>query len=167
MPFARITHNLYKIVSAVLAVCVLSIAGIIEVLNFRAGGYLPRHDEFYNDDPAQGFVTWRYSPLTSDKVWLRIRGPRTPDGAPLNRPLTPDEHSHMEREVKSGRANNALLDAVTVGTLQYLLVPGLFLLALGRWRAEPCKAWTVSQLVIAIVAAFLMFYRGYFTSLGR
>ncbi len=160
-------HKAARILGIIATLSVIGIAGTIEALNVRAGGILPKHSEYRNGDPIQGLVRWRYSPFTSEKNWLRFRGPRTPDGTPVSRPLSASERSQMELEIRNARAENNLLRVVSsVGLLQYLLVPTLLVLTLANWPAKSKIAWATVQLVVAFCGAFLMLYRGYYSSLG-
>lgn len=155
-----------RVFGALLALGVLGIAGTIEVLNSRAGGVLPRH-EYWNSDPTAGLVKWRSSFVVNEKNWLRALGPRAADGTPVSRPLSPDEHARMEQDIRLAQSDNLLRAVIsTAGLLQYLLVPALLTASLLSWRAKSNPKWVATQFIITISAAFLMFYRGYFSSLG-
>ncbi len=48
-----------------LSIYIFAVAAYLEFLNYRAGGLLPRQ-EYYNNDPQQGHVKWRYNPAALD-----------------------------------------------------------------------------------------------------
>ena len=88
----------------------------------------------------------------------------------LYAPLSSDEEKELEADKARAEANSALFGWVgSFGQLQYLLAPIALILAVAqsmlriRWRriaAIICTCTTVLSIV-------LMFYRGYFSSLGE
>ncbi len=152
------------IVSAVVALTAVR----VEVLNTRAGGVL-RSKEFSSGTGRP--VTWRAALWTNEDSWRQTRGPRDEHGAPLTRPLTDTEKAQMERDIEQALANNGLRNVVsTWGLLQYPLVLILLALALsllcGRGIRRARRVQAGAALGVAVVAAFLMTYRAYFSSLG-
>jgi hypothetical protein len=151
---------------SILALCVASICVYIETLNAVAGGLLPRRD-YRNDDPSQGLVKWRLSPIVNEQQWRLWIARRDPQGRPPDRALIPEEREQMLQALRRGRANNALRNFVgTFGLAQYVLAPLLVILSF--WvirRGQPGlrdAAWLT--LAIGLAAVSLMLYRGYFTS---
>lgn len=132
----------------------------IEVLNAASGSYLPR-------DFADGH-TWREVRMTDDAVWREVHSYNEP--AMLTRPLTATEDAQMKREVRQGRAKNDMyLVVTTAGLLQYPLVLLLALTLPLAYVRQRYRGWRVAVGVAfgcAIGCGILMFYRGYFTSLG-
>jgi hypothetical protein len=140
----------------------------IEYLNWRAGGVMPRH-EYRDNDPKEGLVTWRSSGILNEKNWRKVNL-RGDNGAPLARPLTPQEQKQMNEDLESARYNNALLEVVSSwGMLQYLLAPlvslgSLALLAAGK-PPRGVRAGAAIVLALALLSVASMLYRGYFTCL--
>ncbi len=142
----------------------------IEILNRESGYRLPNR-EFYNDNQDNGPVKWRESPITTEKRWRQVRGPRNEDGSPAERELTSSEKYHMECEISGAKANNALLEFVSsAGLLQYILVPLTFFLSFALYTRLPVQKRRIliafPPMFLAILCGILMLYRGYFTSLG-
>jgi hypothetical protein len=132
----------------------------IEILNAKIGFYLPR--DFSTDSG-----TWRQTMITNETRWRSSHANLDPTIA--TRPLTVAERSRMNADMSRNHAWNALLD--TVGTLGCLQYPLLFVLiiSLPFNIREQTGGWRVALLVslaLALVCGGLMFYRGYYTSLG-
>lgn len=152
------------VIGYALALLVAFIAVRIELLNHAAGSILPNH-EYVNNDPAEGPTKWRQSPFTTEARW-RQQYVRDLAGQPTTRPLTPAECLQMGTDVSRGQANNQLRDFVeTAGLLQYLLVPLLVATAVLVLRGDRPRL-ALPLIMVALVAAALMFHRAYFTSLG-
>jgi hypothetical protein len=137
----------------------------IEVCNRRAGKFLPRTDSL-----STGQSKWRNLPWDTNTSWVQFLGPKDADGNPVSRPLTPDERDQMRREVDHATCRNQLRSAVsTWGVIQYpavllqlLCSLTLLLGALSRGK----KVLGAAGTILAVISAILMFYRGYFSSLG-
>jgi hypothetical protein len=134
----------------------------IEVLNARAGSYLPRTD--WPEDG--GNPKWRADPGERGRLerWLRIQA-----GIPPDQPLSAEQHAAVDAELERGLARNALREVVGGwGLLQYGVVPlGAILAIAERRRARGCtRAGLDAALAIFAASLALMLHRGYFTSLG-
>lgn len=150
---------------SLLTIAVALIAGRIEWLNARAGWSLPSH-EYRDGDPAAGPVAWRQSSVTTEARWRRFNGPKDAAFRPVTRPLTADEQRQVRSDLARTRAGNDLLALVeTAGLLQYLLVPVLLGGSVAVLLQGGVRRGGV-PLAVAIVAAALMVYRGYYASLG-
>lgn len=133
---------------------------LIEVLNVRAGGYLPATER----------GGWRASPFTSEQRWRQRQSFVRNDPALLTRPLTTVEGADMQLAVREATANNALRDAVgSAGLAQYVIAPvGLVLAVLSaadRRLPQARRTAAVACAVASAAACGLMLYRGYFSSL--
>jgi hypothetical protein len=151
------------VVAIALGACASAIAIHIEVLNVKAGGYLPR------TLPKHGNPKWRWQPWEREDVWRSMLGPKDEQGKPVTRPLTPAEEEKMQRDMAHANAMNELRGAVEVGLWNYLLVPALLGVAcslLGKSRQRMSRYAVWSLLSLGLVLGGLMLYRGYFTSLG-
>lgn len=86
------------------------------------------------------------------------------------KPLSATERAEMKRSVADGRAFDRLHRAVqTVGLTQYLLAPIAWFFAacmLPGAMERRHRRWVVVCLGLTSVSIALMFYRGYFQSLG-
>ena len=141
----------------------------IELLNQKAGYYLPR-GEYRNGARGEGFTTWRLSPITSEAVWWEVYGPADENGKSLSRNLTVAEKEEMNDFIKKTQAKNYLRGVVGFwGLLQYPIVfAGMVLSILVIYR-KPGTFETFCVLLsigLFMLAGLSMFYRGYFTSLG-
>ena len=163
-------HRSLLISTYTLTLVACFICGRIELLNRKAGGLLPRH-EYFNGNPDEGLVTWRYSLLTSQERWLPTLGPKDEHGAPVNRPLTAGEQEQMWRDIGRAKSTNALHSFVrSAGLLQYLLAPLTFLMGTALIARRRDISISVVPAFLPIVAALfcglMMIYRGYLESLG-
>jgi hypothetical protein len=134
----------------------------IEYLNWRHNFYLPR--DFTTD-----VGTWR---TTSPKLAYKYAFERMARDDPtiLTRPLTPFEANTLAQIAEHARINSDLCDVVsTLGILQYpLTFILLFTLSVTAYRHHS-KSWQRvlwSAFIVNLACMALMFYRGYFTSLG-
>lgn len=149
-----------------LSLVALQTAIRIEVYNVLAGGYLPRTDFSF----THGNPKWRWWMWDTPAWWLTTLGPKDADGKPVTRPLTPEERTRMQREVREARVTNHLHGLVAGwGLLQYPCVLALFILSL-RYRVKGGARYPlllgIGGTTIAVACAILMVYRGYFTSPG-
>jgi hypothetical protein len=150
-----------------LALTMAFIAVRIEWLNARAGGVLPNR-EYFDSNPNDGVVEWRYSPFTTEDFWRRNQARTNAESRLrlLNGPLTDTEQRQMYSDVKEARARNDLLDFLeSAGLLQYLLVPLVLGISFIVMRVKR-RRLAIPPLICAVAAGVLMLYRGYFTSLG-
>ncbi len=152
--------------SIVLAAVALYTCVRIEIFNFRAGGYLPRHDVGEGNSDQ-----WRTTGSECIRLaWeARFRNQSYIEGK-LIRP-TAEQEAEIEREIERAEENSDFRDFVSSwGQAQYLVAP------LAMWLSMLIvinKAVPRGGRIIAAIAAaasacsiVLMFYRGYFTSLG-
>ena len=131
----------------------------IEVLNYRAGGILPR------TEPGK----WRVAAGTTKSAGWRMEGDPWSDPTLLTRPLPLAETDRMKREAARRRIEADLRETVsTWGLFQYLVVPAALVLAcsLLATRRRGYRWFGVACLVLALGCGALMFGRGYFSSLG-
>ena len=153
-------HPLLIIFGYMIAIVVAAIAIRLEWMNHEAGGILPR-TEYRNNDPAEGLVKWRAG-IASEKFWRMSHLGE----AEQDRELTPAEHTQMTDDIRRIAANSSLRSAVrTFGFLQYPLVAILVAISIAIMKKSD---WRIAMplCAIALTATILMFYRGYFTSLG-
>ncbi len=136
----------------------------IEILNTRTEGYLPRVL------PQQGYhPKWRYWWWENEEMWRQTLGPKDERGNPVARALTPTEGERMRRDASRAKAMNSLRSAVQLGLWNYLMIPALVVFAYKlrrRTQQRAAKYAASTLLLVALVSAGLMFYRGYYTSLG-
>ncbi|MFH1749271.1 MAG: hypothetical protein ABIG44_19745 [Planctomycetota bacterium] len=147
----------------------VAICAWIEILNRRAGGFLPRELSEHESPKwrvlasPERFLTEMYERVYRSEHALPIE-------APLPTEVVADITARVRREAPRHRANARLCDALgTWGLLQYPLSVAvlLFGLAAGCWwkgmrergTGFVCAAVGLACLCIAV-------YRGYFTSLG-
>ena len=152
------------IAAIALAVCASTITTYIEVLNTRADGFLPR------TLPEHGNPKWRARFYDTEARWRSILGPKDEQWEPVTRPLTSAEQDKMHEDIAHAKAMNDLRGAVEgLGLWNYLLVPALLGVALSLL---PCSRRPIAKLSvllllgIGLTAGGVMFYRGYFTSIG-
>ena len=147
--------------NVILALIVLLICIEIEILNFAAGGYLPRKDNGGK---------WRQSPFVSEDIWRNIYSREKDDETLLHRSLTKDERDQMEKVVSHAHAWNSLHGFVsTFGLMQYFFASLSFvwsLLIAMRSSNKNKKVVSTFFIVSTSICIVMMFYRGYFTSLG-
>ncbi len=150
-----------------LSVYLFSVAMYIEVLNHKAGGYLPRRDEYRNDDPAQGLVDWRWHPPAD--LLERVTAAENQ----LNNALTTVPKKERIERKRLAQANNQLHRAViNLGLPQYPLfyISGVLYLAclvvLPIIKLKSNLLWTSTGLVLNLIAFVLLIHRNYLGSLG-
>jgi hypothetical protein len=155
---AEVTLTVFSLAFTLLA---LLICLIIELLNAQAGFPLPRD---FNTDSGK----WRVSYVTSETQWRKSQSAADP--SLLTRSLSPGEFAEMRRTVHAALANFELRNAVeSAGLVQYPLTFALLFslpFEVLKFRDQRRRITLSICLVIAIMCACLMFYRGYFTSLG-
>ena len=146
--------------TVVIATIVILICLQIEWLNKAADGYLPHIPD----------TKWRDSTPVSEEMWRRQQRYSKEDETLLTRPLTESERLQMQKDIEQANTMNALKGSVSgYGMLQYILAPVAFILSImlvisrrPMYKRIICALFALSSLI----AMVLMFYRGYFTSLG-
>jgi hypothetical protein len=152
----------------------------IEVLNAQCGYYLPRTDmeaghnnkwrvaaaRLIRQDCERQIALQRMAEFQNEHPDQQLPDEATFTGAPFSEA----EQRLIETEVSKNRLNASFRDSVeSLGLLQYLLGPaGLlwsWILFLGD-RSRSSRATSATCGVLNLVSVALMFYRGYFTSLG-
>jgi len=136
----------------------------IEILNVQADNFLPRKDL-----PRPANQKWRGSIVTNEERWRRHCLYKEGEER-MHRPLTSEERRDMEETIARYKANNRLHSAVeTDGLLQYLLAPIALIASLAvalSKRSRPKRLAARVTMVTSLAGIVMMFYRGYFTSLG-
>ena len=103
-------------------------------------------------------------------MWRNIYSREKDDETLLRRPLTRDERDQMEKDVSHAHAWNSLRGFVgTFGLMQYFFASLSFVWSLLiAMRSSNKNKKVVSTLFIVSnsICIVMMFYRGYFTSLG-
>ena len=136
----------------------------IEIRNAEVGGVLPRRV------PDGANPAWRKAPWTNERMWKKLRGPKTSDGSPVDRPLTAEEAVRMRREVNAAVRYDALRGLVSSwGLLQYPAVIaflGYGGFAFVRHGAVARRAIGAVTFLVAGGCGFLMVNRAYLASLG-
>ena len=88
----------------------------------------------------------------------------------MSRTLTPSEDEQMRRQMSQARAMNESRRAiVNLGLWNYPPIPALIVFmcySLRKTRTRMGRCAASGLLFLGVVFADLMFYRGYFTSLG-
>jgi hypothetical protein len=151
----------FLIICCVVAPVMVAICARVEVLNARAGGYLPRVDE----------GKWRsFSARAYEFGWRERRAEESDDEAWRTRPLTAAERAQLQSEIDPFMPREQLRSFVTgVALAQYPLVPVVFAAALGllrRQRSVRHGVVAIACITFATVCGTMMFYRGYFSSMG-
>lgn len=154
---------------------VASTAIRIEWYNHAVGGFLPRPQppSMEGNDVkwrASGphMAEWHYRSRVAWDQGLELDLVEDKE-ALFALPLSEGQQNELAG-IKHGAALNARFRHLveTMGCMQYLLVPIGLILSVGTLRAN--KLWLrcsgISCLVINLAAGGLMFYRGYFQSLG-
>lgn len=156
-----------------LALIALQTAIRIEWLNHAAGGFLPRKAE-----PTGYLSKWRARMWTTPDQWLARFGPRDERGRPVDRPLTVEETARMHAGIERANRLNHLRNVVgSWGVAQHVIVPLMMMLAIAKIlrgdpesiiaRSSPADRKVAGVLFgLGCVLAILMFYRGYWSSLG-
>lgn len=162
----RVTLLWVALLATALAI-VITTAIRIEVLNAMIGGALPA-TERHNDGHI---AKWRVSPWTTEAGWRAMLGPRDERGKTVQRPLNEVEKAQMQRDIRDAQRRNKLRDIVSSwGLAQYFMVPFALLASAGLLGYPGIARWArmvgAGGLILAIGAGGLMFYRGYFSSLG-
>jgi hypothetical protein len=147
---------------AFLAIVVFHTCVRIEILNQLAGDILPRKSP----------TKWRAGVMNeklNEKWWRLFHLHDEDEDVRLTRALTVQERQEMEYDVFRERANALLRTTVEVfGLWQYVLAPICLIWSIraakNRRRAKRIAAGVFT--VTSAVSIVLMFYRGYFTSLG-
>ena len=156
-----------------LALFALHTAIRIEWLNHAAGSYLPRKAE-----PTGYLPKWRVRIWTTPDQWLERFGPRDEKGQPIDRPLTANETIRMLAGIERAKRLNALRNVVGGwGVAQHFIVPLMMMLAIANilrggpesivTRSSPVDRKVAGVLLgLGCVLTILMFYRGYWLSIG-
>jgi len=161
--------NLKRHSSLIFACLVTAVAAFIciriEVFNCQAGGLLPSKELRDTGEPA----TWREASIVRARMEERFLAEANAAGSPAV--LTRSQRQEIDQAARKADLNNRFLAFVsTWGLAQYVLAPLAMLLSLGeavlrretrRYRQAACVPAGVALLCI-----ILMFYRGYFSSLG-
>ena len=171
--------KLTTLICGILTTVVAFTAVKIEVLNVQNGSPLPRK-EFDGRIP-----TWRVAARTiliqlklQEIAALRsLNGPEStsqaeydPDQLAIELPLTDEELWDLFEAIEKADRNGEFRGFVgTMGIAQYLLAPTALLFSIIHLREKQSKADRLTiflTLSVSFVAILLMFYRGYFSSLG-
>ena len=139
----------------------------VEVFNAQVGGLLPRRD--LQDHP--GNPKWRVEATIVVRRSREAEFRHQAELAGKSFVLTDAQNREIEAAVERARVDAAFREFVSSwGLLQYVLAPFTFLLGLylAKSRKAPAShrvgAWVMT--VAAAACIVLMFYRGYFSSLG-
>ena len=159
-----------------LSLYIFGVAIYIEILNYRAGNFLPRTDEYRNSDPSQGLTKWRYR-VTADLKGLGAASKRYANdyeessttlepNAPVHSQITAESQPDWDIQVE--RENN-LHDAVLhFGLLQYPLIFVSFIclfIALGISSKRMLHLVGIG-FMLNILSLIALIGRSYFGSLG-
>lgn len=139
----------------------------IEILNARLGGLLPR------ELPTTGSPKWRVTAVSARR-WAIEGQLRNEESLPYDRPLTDEQEAEIDRRLAPmipQIENNGKLRTLvgTWGLLQYVLAPLCLAWAVRLVLSMRLPRFRMAAGVFAVCSAIsicLMFYRGYFTSLG-
>lgn len=144
---------------------------MIEYWNIKA-------ESFFSgiDYSKGGNLKWRWIPTDTYKRNLEYSY-KLEHKIPLEMDLSREQKDEVEPLFRKKYPNiekleniNRLCDWVsTWGILQYLLAPSMLILSIvqvRRTKQKALKSFGIITLVFSVVAMFLMFYRGYFSSLG-
>lgn len=158
-----------------LSVYLFAAAIYIEILNHRADGYLPRRDEYYNNDPSEGLVKWRYAPTHNLKGLALASEQYSNDYNDVSKsgftqfPKSEETGKYDEYAKANNRLHNAV---IKLGLPQYPLLAlsaVMFLLCL-IWlpitTSKRTLCLTISGSLLNSIAVILLLYRDYFGSLG-
>ena len=133
----------------------------IEVLNCRAGYYLPR------DDSKEPGSKWRWSPA-NDGFWKLHR--LNKDGTINESPLSSSESLQMKQDIQAWQNENRLHELVeTRGLAQYPICVVMVIACAWYWRKVTRKRdriLVLSSAICSMVGLGFALYRGYQTSLG-
>lgn len=161
--FMSIVSKLIYFACFALALLVATTCLRIEILNAQLGYYMPREN-----DADWGISRWRKSTAIDEKAWIRMQSRF--DSSIENRPLTSQEQEEMRNYIKWAKANNDLRDLVEgLGLLQYLLIPILIVISVILIKRNNPKTYRIlafMSMLLGLISGFLVFYRGYFESLG-
>ena len=172
-------HHVSFLLYACITTVVITICLRIEQLNAEAGDFLPRTESGnYNRkwrvaaDVAEQRAIEKQVMLMRMKEYYR----ENPDAGCLKEteimrmPFNADETAYFNREWKRHKAMSALNEWVTIGLLQYVLVPASIIWSVhvikSRTSPKVYRLVAIAFAVISTAAGVMMFYRGYFTSLG-
>ena len=147
---------------------IVFIAVRIELLNARAGYYLPNDAVMAENRRHGGSGAWRATWMDEQR-WRRwyIRDER---GEPATRPLTAAEEDRMNSDIRRANANYRLRSFVAgFGCLQYPLVLFVVFAGVKLARREPRRLMRIAlyllPVTVAAAAGVLAVYRGYVRSL--
>jgi len=136
-----------------LSVYIFAAAACIEFLNYQAGGILPRQ-EYYNNDPKQGLVKWRYNP------------------AALDLKAVTESNSKSMSEMQAEKENRLHSAVIKFGLPQYplLALAGLFFAAIlfcGPSAYTRRDFYLITTCCLLNIVSFTaLLERNYFSSLG-
>jgi hypothetical protein len=136
-----------------LSIYIFAVAAYLEFLNYRAGGILPRK-EYYNNDPQQGRVKWRYNPAALDL-----------------KTITENNSKNMS-EILAQRENRLHSAVIKLGLPQYplLVLTGLILTAILLSNPATLTKKYLCLIALCCLLNFLslmaLLERDYFGSLG-
>jgi hypothetical protein len=159
-----------------LSLYIFGVAAYIEILNYRAGNFLPRTDEYYNNEPERGLVKWRYN-ITSDLVGLEQALSRySNEYKELNNDWEPNliVESQLLTENQTAwliqaKRENMLHDAVVrFGLLQYPLLFVSFVCLFAAMAIVPKNHLYLIGIcfLLNILSVISLIGRNYFGSLG-
>jgi hypothetical protein len=140
----------------VLALLVAFIAIRIEWLNHANRSPLPWPED---QTPRK----WRYATATED-YWRRLV-----NEPPVVGELTEAQRAELQQYLDEANLENALHNWVSIGMLQYLLIPALILsivTVLAEKRSKRTFLLMALPMVIALFAAASLWHRAYFSSMG-
>ena len=180
LPPLNSKHSKLKLAACcLLTVTVLHTCLRIEVLNRRNGFFLPR------SIPSTGNPKWRVAAEQLNFIDLQravaldrmnafiAQHPAEPVPSIeelSGPPYTPSEQAMIDTEMDRNRLNSELRDWVSgMGLIQYLIAPMALLLSINLYCGTGNRTVRLASIACILSNAaslYLMFYRGYFTSLG-
>jgi len=138
----------------------------IEVFNIRAGGYLPRED-----DADWGISEWREMAQSARRRDMEDQFRKEAQSQGRAFANTPEQEAQIIKAIEHDKENSAFRDFVgSFGLMQYIVAPIAFYIAilLVTSKSVPKSKRFVAggMCLLSGACIVLMFYRGYFSSLG-
>lgn len=159
-------HKIELLICTVLTTMAMYTCIRVEIFNVRAGGYLPR-----KSDADWGISTWRtLAPSAVRGVMEKqFRMEAELQGRPAD--ITPAQEAQIAKAIESAEENAAFRGFVeTFGLAQYIVAPLAailgYRLATGKKKQERARWLSPGLAILSGICIVMMFYRGYFTSLG-
>ena len=162
--------------SIFLSLYIFGVAAFIEILNYRAGFFLPRKGEYYNNDPRQGLTKWRYNltiNLKESDYALSLYSndfKETITSSDPNVIIASQSYreNQPERTLQANRENRLHDAVIKFGLMQY---PLLLLSFVGLFWALVTSLKREIYLVkicflLNILSGIALVWRNYFGSLG-